>query len=399
VRHTWLRRTIFVALVLCGASSAAQFPIAATSSADNRFEVFVKTGHGIEHFWEDGHGAWLRNPSPYQPKPPINEALYRLNTIAAARDSRGRLMVAWIVRGEVFYASAPRAGSPLNAPGALIYDTADVRTISLAMNSDGRLELFTLDMLGFLKSYKQEVAGVWSWSPASPRLSPVRMKAISTTRLGSGQVVVVGLTSGSSGVDGHLVALRQTVASADSYEEIFSAGDGLQHVVARASIDGRLEVFAVGGNGDLYHKYEYATGEYTDFLVLVKRPFSSSPQFTTFDTNHMVVSSADGTLEVLAHRRHDTQPVMNSVYHLWQMTPNGGWAGAMSPVQSLSAIRGPGSFASAESSNGRLGVFEFAVLPRPSKLFFSTQSGFNSNSAFPREPLWSAAQVVHTFPD
>jgi hypothetical protein len=351
--------------------------MAAVASANNRFELFLATPSGVEHFWNDGAGGWLTYGQPYQPGPIADAGNAFGKIIAAARDNGGRLCVAWIARGEVYFAAAPGAGTSLNVPGSLVYGTQGTVAIDIAMNADGRLELFTRDGRGQLRSRLQEVAGAWSWGPANGTFGAHDFRDVAVTPSGDGRLSLFAITR----AGGHLRHYRQTSPGVWVNQWTDLAGADLKQVVAKQSIDRRLEVFARGGNDVIYHRYEYEPGKFTEFLPL-SLPITAGWQVAVDGSGRIQVISQRGSPEKLWNR--------------FQVTANGGWEEPLGyQLYPAPAPVSDGFFVAATAPDGRVGLFEYVREQQGQRrVYFS----LNTRSEPHQQPQWSERQLVHAFP-
>jgi hypothetical protein len=384
-----IMRTLGVALavlILMPLRAGAQGgPMAATSSADGRFELFVETNRGIEHFWQNNANDpnhWSRYGAPYGPAPHVTPPLpndvspfeprstsYR-PTIVAGRDGTGCVMAAWIVGGKVYFVAAPSPGASLNEPGVLISGTDRVRSLALATNQDGRLELFTLNVDGRVESFRQQVAGVWGWSGATvwnPVAPPLRAMAVSAH--GDGRLALVGITGddqrlGTKG--GNVVVLQQNGANGSpdgGNVDLF--GQDVARVVAIESLDHRLEVFVHGGDAKVYHKYEQTPGarDFTEWFLMEGLETSGPLQVGANPERRLFLVSRSGTTNGFTRLRQ-----------LFQGAPNGGWGSNWQNLSQDSPSSGEtGPLAIARTPDGRLGLFEYEIVSG-NRLTFRTQA-------------------------
>jgi hypothetical protein len=389
---------VFVLSLFVRPLHAQSGPLTMVSSQDNRFEFFVPAAGGIKHFWQDASGHWsVSNSATYQPEPNFQKDVsdfeptftgYR-NTTVSARDTRGRLMVAWISNKQIFYAAANGAGASLVAPGKVIDGSANIRSLAIATNQDGRIELFALTSFGKVISYPQESPGVWSWGPVRDLSNPtVTLKAFTATSYRDGRLVVVGVTKS----DGRVMLTKQVgpngtplpnstaTTSWAAWEDL--AGENIRDVVALQSIDHRLELVARGGNSVIYHRYELSADLWSPWGALsseqVRGPI-------------LLLSNRDGRMEVVA-RRWPTAEVI----HICQVAPNGGWATVWGPVVA-NTPSSTGPLAVAVSPNGTIGILDYRLVGAPaldSEIYFSTQV-----SSTPNVPTqwseWQQAIVIH----
>ncbi|GLW96079.1 hypothetical protein Misp02_01660 [Microtetraspora sp. NBRC 16547] len=90
-------------------------------------------------------------------------------------------------------------------------------------------------------------------------------------------------------------------------------GHDLQQLTVGQNADGRLELFALGGDRSVYHIWQTApNGNWGNWASLQGHDLQ---QLT-------VGQNADGSLEIFALGGD------RSVYHIWQTAPNGNWTGA-----------------------------------------------------------------------
>jgi hypothetical protein len=114
-------------------------------------------------------------------------------------------------------------------------------------------------------------------------------------------------------------------------------GTDLQQIVVGSNADGRLEVFALGGDRGLWHVWQQSpNGAWGDWQSLG----GTELQELVLGTN------ADGRLEVFALGGD------RGLWHIWQQSPNGAWGGWQSlDGTDLQAI------AVGSNADGRLEVF------------------------------------------
>lgn len=124
-----------------------------------------------------------------------------------------------------------------------------------------------------------------------------------------------------SGNDGNLYRLSQTVAGQDVWSDWISHGQPpssqvFSTPVLASSADGRLELFIVGsGDGNLYHIWETTRGgAWSDWYS------HGRPPSTTLIGPPTIAPSADGRLELFIVGQD------GNLYHIWQTTPSGGWS-------------------------------------------------------------------------
>ncbi len=379
---------LLIAILCPNAAFGQGGPMAAVASADNRFELFVASPTGIRHFWQlPGQVVrWNPNPVVYRPAPdPIDISPFEPRsvnyrpTIVAARDSGGRIMVAWIAKGHVYYASAPAPGASLG-DGQLIQGTENVSSLAIARNKDGRLELFTVHSGGGVSSYVQESANAWSWSTRRNWIfrardgTAARFTMISVTPHGDGRLLLVGLTK----PNGSVVACEQPAPNMPpppNCGAINLGGDKLVAIIARESIDHRYEIFARGSDGLVYQRFELAGGGSSGWRLLSQTPTVPPIQ---------VVVNGDGRMEIIA--RLGARGVL---HRMVQNPPNGFFSHWERLSPSMLAEVGPVSATTTPA--GTSGVFSYSLVPR--RISFSIEDLFMPGPD--RIPAWSPMYNVH----
>lgn len=368
--------------------------MAAVSSADGRFELFVETARGIEHFWQKtmNGGVWTRYAAPYQPAPKFPSdvsafdaasVMYR-PTIVAGRDGSGCVMAAWIVNGQVYFVAAPAPGASLNEPGTLIHGTTSIHALALTINQDGRLELFTLDTNGQVRSFRQAVVGTWGWSPATSWGGAVAhpFKTISVTRH-DGRVVMVGVIAKNDpgGMREGSVAMEyQTAPNGPPTGTVLPlSGEKVRYVVARESIDHRLELFAYGGDSLVYNRYEQTRGQ---FNLTTWEPLDTLRVAAPIH----VLATGDGRMQAISLQRANR----TRLRRMYQREPNGpweqGWRSLPEGATYSPAVENDlGPVAVAIAPDGRVGLFEFRMV---------TEENLTFRVATPSAPHWGKRQMV-----
>jgi hypothetical protein len=154
-------------------------------------------------------------------------------------------------------------------------------------------------------------------------------------------VTLMGLTLFPFATSG--ASARQAAAPQQSTAVAAAAPEVLNLPVPGSNKDGRLEVFSIGSDSSLWHKWQLApSGSWSGWAS-----FGG-----TLDQNFApaVGKNADGRLEVFAVSA-------GKLWHVWQLAPNGGWSG-------WASLGGPGAEgyvfsdpAVARNNDGTLSVF------------------------------------------
>lgn len=277
-------------------------------NADGRLEVFIQQKQGDGHLLHGhqtspGGDSWAWGEFPSEPP------LY-LTPLEAARNADGTLVV-FAVLGtttELYYSQQSAPGSDSWTPwislGKGVYSQFP---LVIGVNADGRLELFT-----YTGQYARHI---WQVAPKGAWFAP----------------------------DGVWSAWESM------------GGDYMPLAVGR-NADGRLEVFASGTPGDLYHnvyhKWQNSSGWNESWDRLGDVEIYGRPSVS-------VGANSDGRLEVFVvhqeNRLIGDSPA--NVEHIWQVAPNSSWSnwGKLGRGQFYS-IMGVG-----RNADGRLEVFAVAV--------------------------------------
>ncbi len=236
----------------CGGDSnqsAGSFS-AVGQNTDGRLEVFARATSGgtVYHDWQLWSAGWYQVTNYATADAPI-----------AAANSDGRLEVfATGTDGVVWHDWQPFNGGPFGLPGFTASGSPAV-----ARDRDGRLEIFATSRVNGTISHIWQTAPNSGWS---------RWYSL-------------------SGQGGFQAASRPVVG---------------------ANPDGRLEVFAIGRDGTVWHSWQTSpNGGWSPFYSLGG---SLSGQLS-------VANNSDGRLEVVGRSS------AGSAWHTWQTSPGGGWAG------------------------------------------------------------------------
>jgi PASTA domain len=234
------------------------------ANADGRLELFVANGalwRSPQTAWSAGWSDWEAHGAP--------SGAFIIGPVTAGRSGDGRIEVfvidqdgrLWNVR----QSSANGSYTGWNAfgsPGVALEDRP-----GLARSADGRLELFVRGTDGQLYHQSEASVGTFEWSGWES------FGAGSTPAGGLIDHPVVGADADGrlelflAGTDGNIYHAWQTQASNGWSDWISegSAGGGFNNLGGAApglgrNGDGRLELFAVARDGNLYHKWQTAAG-------------------------------------------------------------------------------------------------------------------------------------------
>jgi hypothetical protein len=261
----------------CPADAMAQRPIsmAAVSGAVTpqqplgRFEVFVGVvsgSHaGVYHTWQPANqSGWLSSwPDNFQPAPDDNP-----HGLVAARDGIGRIVVAWISKGDIHFAEAIHPDVSMLSSDALTikptpdrddHKTYEFNYLVIALNSQNMVEILALNKRGRVFSIKQprliDDGNPWiGGSVGAPVLvGGGDLENISVTNLNG------GLALAATGKNGQVYIKTQTVPGTwDTNNDNWAnwGGDKIKEVRAQQSSVGQLEIIALGTDKKVYLQFQ-----------------------------------------------------------------------------------------------------------------------------------------------
>jgi hypothetical protein len=318
-------------------------------NVDGRLEVFghASGGAGLEivHAWQDAPGAGWSAWGPLGAPPTGN-----VGDLALGENGDGRLElfvreglmssgVAWHAWQEVPPATGWSAWSTLGSPpGGLANVTAEI-----GRNGDGRLEAFGFASDGALWHIWQQAVGGWSGWHSLGTPSGLFPFGIAVAETPDGRLAVFVVVLG-----GRVWRRQQEVAPGtgwDTWEDLgMPAGTPLTGVTAARNADGRLEVFSVSSDLNVWHRAETTPGGAWSGWANLDTP---APAFLL--DRPAVGTNADGRLELFTVSRDGAG---SEAWHIWQdgATPTG-W----SAWESLGG--NPGGLNVAQNADGRLEVF------------------------------------------
>lgn len=339
---------VFLALGACiPVTSICADSIATASSSEGRIEIFVAAtapnGALFHSFQRNAAGtpadlgAW-KAWTGYAPQPD------GADQIVAATDAAGRVMVAWLSGGSIWFMRQNEPNQGMQPPAKI--DTHDLKTLAVAMNSDGRIELFSISSTGAAWSTYQTEFGKWTW--ANKLIGGHDLRALAPTRFAhDGRIALVAL-----GADGKVYLTTQTSAGAGWGPWTGLEGENIVAIAAGANADGRLNVAVIGNDGAFYERS-------TDVGAAGPPGYEGWSQWRfrsagPYSAPLKLARNADGRLEAFMRKRE----VKSDLVHIWQTTQNGSW-GDSAPT----LISGPvDGFDVVELRDGRLAVATFDSL-------------------------------------
>ncbi len=250
-------------------------------------------------------------------------------------------------------------------------------------NQDSRLEVFCVTQGGALWHIWQATpGGPWSsWSSLAPAAGLTAPPVAGSNQDGRIEVFAV-----QSGTLWHIWQTARNNGWSPGGLLGSPAGGIIGNVGVGNNQDGRLEVFGVGSDGQLYHVWQIApNGGWTGWSSL------GSPPPGILVGEPSVGSNADGRLEVFLQAKD------GQIWHVWQLTPNGGWSSWSSLGGPSAAIANGGPIVG-RNADGRLEIF---VTGSDGNLYHMWQtapnngwSGWGPIAAQLTVPLHGLAQVA-----
>ncbi|KAH6715963.1 peptidase S8/S53 domain-containing protein [Leptodontidium sp. MPI-SDFR-AT-0119] len=346
--------------------------------AAGRLELFARGNDGaLWHIWQTvingGWSSWFSHGSPRR---------VRLNgSPIVGRNLDGRLQVFLLsTDSQLWYIAQTTPGGGWGSWTSLGKPASTTLTDSsvIASNADGRLEIFTQGADSALWHIWQTTPnGTWSsWvSQGKPPSGGVQGSlCIAPSQDGRLEVFAVGL-------DGDLWHTWQTAVN-NGWSSWFSHGNPGQGQtfggstippVMAAQADGRLHLFIPTLGGPMWRISQTAVNNGWSKWTSHGQP-GGSPGYL-FSDPPAIASNADGRLELFI-------PAQGGVWHIWQTTPNGAWSGWYNQLPDTSGGPVPvdGSVALAPNADGRL---EMAMLGFDSAVWHIWQTAVNNGWSAP----------------
>src|SRR5579859_448329 len=261
--------------------------------------------------------------------------------LSLAINSDGHLEVfALTIDQHVWHTWQVSPGGEWAAWTALTGDS-DMRTaIAVAQNADTRLELFGVDPSGAVWQSSQSAPNS-DWSAWSQLNNPEPAAALTVTRNADGRLEIFLAPTSSTGNVWHAY---QTMPNGE-WSEWAALGDPIGLSIGRLragqNADGHLEVFAMTPSGGVWHIYQSTPGgDWTSWNLL------TSGDTASIDMD--LGQNADGRLELFLIS------TVNGITHAFQTVPNGGWSD-WTPLPN--ADQTGSQLTVARNADGRLEVF------------------------------------------
>jgi hypothetical protein len=320
--------------------------VAVAQNSDGRLEIFyVGTNADLYHNWQ-------MKPGVSDPGNWAGETRFSgdsANQVAAAQNSDGRLEIFYVGTNTNLYHNwqiKPGISDPANWAGETRFSVDSAKQIAVAQNSDGRLEIFYVGTNNELYHNWQIKPGIsdpanWAGETRFPGDSAKQI-AVAQNSDGRLEIFYVGTNNDLY----HNWQMKPGISdSANWAGEARFPGDSANQIAVAQNSDGRLEIFYVGTNTVLYHNWQTKPG------ISDPANWSGETRFPGDSANQIAVAqNSDGRLEIF-YAGTD-----NDLYHNWQIKPGisdpANWAGeTVFPGDSAKQV------AVTQNSDGRLEIF------------------------------------------
>ena len=282
--------------------------VVAARNADGRLEIFyIGVGGHLYHNWQvfAGEQTWA-GETPF-PNASASAIAVGLNT----SDGTLELFYAGTTNGTLYRNRQTSKSSSTEWSGPIGFDNDAARQIAVGQNFNGRLEIFYVGINGNLYHNRQTTPGSTTWSGETPFSGDsAKQVDVALNQDGTLEIFYVG-----SSTKNQLYRNRQTTADGTVWggETPFD-GDYAKEVTVGQNSDGRLEIFYVGINNTLYHNYQTDTvadiwaGESSFPADIETNPASSAQQVV------VATNANSGPLEIFYVGTN------NDIYHRFQTT-------------------------------------------------------------------------------
>ena len=279
------------------------------ANADGRLEAFgLSPDNRIWHSWQgtpDGewNGGWGELYSPND----------QLRSVAAARNHDGRLELVGVGPNDtVYHTWQAQAGGAWHGWWDPLYgEDAKLQDLTLTADAAGCLHVF-----GFARGsgsvwHTGQVPGSFEWSGVWEELTiagGVRSLAAAPNQYG--RLEVFGVTPQ------HQVWRKQQAANgswSNPWVRFHGADDRVREIRVASNADGRLEVFGLAPDDTSWHTWEWPDGTWSGWAALC--PADNQRSLAA------VARTGDGRLEVFSFSSDDR------LWHTSQTAPNGEWTG------------------------------------------------------------------------
>jgi hypothetical protein len=311
----------------------------AARNADGRLEVLAVAENGsVWHRYQAAAGSTSWIGWGEMGTPPGNLGLREVHV---ATNADGRLdLIAVANNGTLWHRWQPQPSKGPWAPWSSLGKptSANVRRCTTERNKDGRLQVFALGDDEKVWTTAQTVPGATAWDGWAGLGSPgpnvkVLNVAAATNTDGRIEIALSGgePTSSEFGLKNPRVwiasqPLPNTSAPWSSWSDLGHpiGGTGIPIPKLARNADGRLELFAAGLAGQLWHRWQSGPG---------KGPWSAWASLGAPGTGEWLMSplavamSGDGRLQAFGlGLRGAGQAMSQEIRHIWQTKPSNGWS-------------------------------------------------------------------------
>lgn len=254
-----MKRLLVWALLIPAAGAAAQdttlVPLSAdmavTTNADNGAEVVVALPNYIAHVWESTPGGASSFPwNHYTPGG---------SNVVMGRDANGRILIAWLAKGQLMLMTEPHPRSSLEGPTVLV-GGLNLKELRLGRRpTDGSLILVALTGKGTVIARRQQLANLWEFT-GEDDLAGHDLTSVAVAVTGDGRFAVVA-----TGKDKQVYWRREATPHGAWIDWSGLQGHDIRTTEVATDANGRLQVVALGGDKRLYFTRQDANGNFPDW--------------------------------------------------------------------------------------------------------------------------------------
>lgn len=321
-------------------------------NADGRLEIFyIGTNNQLYHNWQTTPGGPTWSGETSFPGDSAKD-------IAVGQNMDGRLEIFYIgINGTIYHNwQTTPGGSTWFGETAFTGDRA--QHIAVGQNYDGRVEIFYIGTQGHLLRNVQTTPGSTSWA-GETAFAGDSAKQVTVGRNMDGTLEIFYV-----GTNNNLYHNRQTSANSTQWAgEVAFAGDSAKQITVALNSNNELEIFYIGTNNDLYHNWQTAPNS---TVWQGETTFLGTGQTPGPETGQQIAVSANGQSGLLEIFFIGTD---NAIYHKWQ-TIVGGTLGSnfnyifssnCQPLMNLSVTINVTEDMVSEFSSGSINGFSFQL--------------------------------------
>jgi hypothetical protein len=277
--------------------------MAVTNNADNGAEVVIAFPDHIAHAWESVPGGTSAFPwSRYTPGG---------TNLVMGRDANGRILIAWLAKGQLMLMTEPTKRSGFDGPTVLVGGLG-LKSLRLGQRpTDGSFILVALTKKGSVVARRQQLANLWEFT-GEDDLAGHDLTSISVAATADGSFSIV-----CTGKDKEVYQIREPSAHADWVGWSSLAGHGIRSTEVATDANGRLQVVTLGADERLYFKRQDANGNFPDWGLVSTIPAGTAFRIGALGNNALTIwGNAVGS----ESKHLPPHPVFT------ESGPNGGWA-------------------------------------------------------------------------